>query len=270
MKGHGFHGSHLWISRNAKNIDDGRGDIRALSTGAEGLYACALNNAVDAALSSFRKKQNPNICAIRSFGDYQNLEKCTERNPKMTAAIRANPDVRFHVQLRKQNDIWTAAPKHNLHLETKNCFEKFTADKKLDGTKASENTKVLRSLREMLRQQFHHVNLEEARIVVGLVRELLAFKPNTAKGDEQNFARIQTAHIGIIMPYKGQQRLIRNMLTERNRESSESKVLAKVVIDEAGSTTWSIPGSEVDITFISLCVRDPNNSAEEIVLIRVA
>ncbi|CAA9963748.1 hypothetical protein PTNB73_08412 [Pyrenophora teres f. teres] len=72
------------------------------------------------------------------------------------------------------------------------------------------------------------------------------------------------------MPYKGQQRLIRNMLTERNRESSESKVLAKVVIDEAGSTTWSIPGSEVDITFISLCVRDPNNSAEEIVLIRVA
>ncbi|EFQ86156.1 hypothetical protein PTT_18671 [Pyrenophora teres f. teres 0-1] len=77
--GHGFHGSHLWISRNAKNIDDGRGDIRALSTGAEGLYACALNNAVDAALSSFRKKQNPNICAIRFFGDYQNLEKCTER-----------------------------------------------------------------------------------------------------------------------------------------------------------------------------------------------
>ncbi|KAJ4368132.1 hypothetical protein N0V83_006487 [Neocucurbitaria cava] len=99
-------------------------------------------------------------------------------------------------------------------------------------------------------------NAEEARIIVGLVRELLAYEPVTAKGEEHKWARVQPSDIGIITPYKGQQRLLRNLLMENGNDTPESKV----VVEGTVSTTWGIQGSEVNIAFVSLCVRDPNNA----------
>ncbi|KAI0581028.1 AAA-12 multi-domain protein [Pyrenophora tritici-repentis] len=410
------------------------------------IYVCNSNKTVDAALDSFRKKQNPKISAIRFVGGYQTYEKYTQAvvpganleelvsaiNPTMTAAMKANPDTLFHVQLRKQIDLWAAAPEHKMHREAKDYVEKLAADK---NTKASDNTKASKGLQEMLTQWFvehnidiifttcssashssiqhfkpssafideaghatipdvcmavdpfkEHVksltlssdynllkpiittwnsnearfmltdslfrqlindpdrdmryvtlreqyrqhpdlsawaiqtlyqgrvkdapsasqvtpvgrtvrqvfqqmgtgrknkrcrmaidvsgddavskhfkdttsycNSEEARIIVGLVRGLLAFKPNHTAGDEHKFARIQPAHINIITPYKGQQH-IRNMLMEKVQESSESEVLVKMVTDGAVNTTWGTPGSDVDIVFISLCVRNPKKA----------
>ncbi|KAF2026383.1 hypothetical protein EK21DRAFT_92416 [Setomelanomma holmii] len=100
-------------------------------------------------------------------------------------------------------------------------------------------------------------NPEEARYIVGLVRKLLVYRAYGSQRDAPGkYAPVQPRNIGIITPYKGQQRLIRNLLMANGPNTPESKVVTEGTV----STTWGIQGSEVDIALISLVVRDPANA----------
>ncbi len=87
-----------------------------------------------------------------------------------------------------------------------------------------------------------YCDAEEGRIIVGLVRRLLAFKSDDAT--------ITPAHIGIITPFKGQQCLIHEMLNEYGVTTPESKV----------SVLTNAHNCEFEIVFISLCVRDTTDA----------
>ncbi|KAF2126710.1 hypothetical protein P153DRAFT_68485 [Dothidotthia symphoricarpi CBS 119687] len=102
-------------------------------------------------------------------------------------------------------------------------------------------------------------NAAEARIIAGLVKELLAYVPQHSAEHAARFTRIQAKDIGIVTPYKGQQRFIRNLLLANGRETAEVKVLTEGSV----STTWGVQGGEFSIVFVSLCARDPNNAMEK-------
>jgi DNA polymerase III delta prime subunit len=100
-----------------------------------------------------------------------------------------------------------------------------------------------------------YCNNEEARVLVGLIEKLLAYNPICDKKDNNKFAKVSPSDIGIITPFKGQQRLIRNYL----KASSIDPVQVNALV-ESTHTTWGMPGDEVNIAFISLCCRVPENA----------
>jgi hypothetical protein len=98
-------------------------------------------------------------------------------------------------------------------------------------------------------------NDEEARVLVSLIEKLLAYNPICDNKDSNKFAKVSPSDIGIITPYKGQQRLIKDYLKASNIDPVQVSALV-----ESTHTTWGMPGGEVNIAFISLCCRVPENA----------
>jgi DNA polymerase III delta prime subunit len=97
-------------------------------------------------------------------------------------------------------------------------------------------------------------NNEEARVLVGLIEKLLAYTPVFNEKDKNKFAKVSPSDIGIITPFKGQQRLIRDYLKASNIDPVQVNALLESI-----HTTWGMAGGEANILFISLCSRVPGN-----------
>jgi hypothetical protein len=97
-------------------------------------------------------------------------------------------------------------------------------------------------------------NNEEARVLVSLIEKLLAYNPVCDKKNSNKFAKVSPSDIGIITPFKGQQRLIKDYLKASNIDPVQVNALLESV-----HTTWGMAGGEVNILFISLCFRVPEN-----------
>jgi superfamily I DNA and/or RNA helicase len=113
-----------------------------------------------------------------------------------------------------------------------------------------------------------YCNHAEARIIVELVKKLLAFRAHRNEKDKEKFADILPRHIGIISGYKGQARLIKSLLLEAGVDLDS----VKVFFTEGGDvgTTWAFQGSEVDIAIITLCCRIRGNATEKLGFIATA
>ncbi|KAJ4303203.1 hypothetical protein N0V90_002096 [Kalmusia sp. IMI 367209] len=95
-----------------------------------------------------------------------------------------------------------------------------------------------------------YCNEAEADYIVRIISMLLHTEP---KSSEQ---AVTPEMIGIITPYKGQQRFIRNKLNAYGPGSPESRVRVEGFL----TTTWGIQGSQVDISFVSLCANNPQGA----------
>lgn len=85
---------------------------------------------------------------------------------------------------------------------------------------------------------------EEAEIIAGIVKEAIA-------------CGINPHEIGVVTPYRGQVRLIRQKIQEITNKNEQEK-LASVLVN----TVESMQGQEKDIMIVSLVTSDPNYAAE--------
>ncbi|UPX16327.1 uncharacterized protein EKO05_0006735 [Ascochyta rabiei] len=77
-------------------------------------------------------------------------------------------------------------------------------------------------------------NHEEARLVVELVTEVLAYEPTFDPKDKDKFARVLPSNIGIISGCKGQMRLIWSLLQQAGNEIVEIKTFYFITVIGVG------------------------------------
>jgi hypothetical protein len=106
-----------------------------------------------------------------------------------------------------------------------------------------------------------YCNEAEADLIVKLVQNVLAYKPDVSDTELRKFGKVLPQNIGIISGYMGQARRIKSKLEELGGLYE----YVKVFFAQGGDvgTTWSFQGGEVDFAIITMCCRVKGNPMEK-------